>query len=334
MLLRYRQEPRRSVLQFAGYGLIALAVVAPWYVKSTIYTGNPFWPFLYNLFGGRNWDAVGDALHTSFLHRSNLPLSLWNYVAGLWYLTVRWQQFGGLRMGAAILAFVPLSLLFWRQKRWLLGYLVAASIIVYTVWFLTTQQTRFLIDIVPVLALLAAWAFTQLLQVWPAWFAALGRVAMVICFVIGLPFLNAYERGLIADRWPYVAGHVSRQEFLASHVDAYPAFQFANEHLPPDAKVLLATWETRDYYLDRASIWANPISQRLIKWEQLADAQAAVEFLHSLGITHVFWNNKLVIENVANEAHIDWLLRTMLAKYGRPIYDLNGFTIYELSPTP
>jgi len=152
--------------------------------------------------------------------------------------------------------------------------------------------------------------------------------------VIELPFLDVSQRGLVADRWPYVAGQVSRQEFLASHIDAYPAFQFANEHLPSDCTVLLATWETRGYYLDRASIWADPVGQRLIKWEQFADARAAAQFLHSLGVTHVFWNDKLVIPNIANEEYTALLLRTMLAEYGRPIYDLNGFTIYELSPTP
>jgi len=30
-------------------------------------TGNPFFPFAYDLFGGRNWDALGDEYHTRML---------------------------------------------------------------------------------------------------------------------------------------------------------------------------------------------------------------------------------------------------------------------------
>lgn len=334
MVLRARREPGRALAHFVAYGLVAFLVVTPWYVKSTIYTGNPIWPFAFNVLGGRNWDVTGDQIHNAFLHLPNLAPTLKNYVAGLWYLTVRWPQFGGLRLGGAILALAPLSLLFWRQKRGLLGYLVAVSAGVYTAWFLTTHQTRFLMGIVPVLALLAAYAFTRLTADRPPWLAALAEVAMVLYLAVGLPFVDAGQRALIGDRWPYVAGHISRREFLAGHVNGYPAFEYANEHLPPDALVLLATFETRGYYLDRATIWANPVGQRLFKWEQFATARDAALFLHAQGVTHIFWNDGLLIPNVANEEYTARLLRSLLDEYGRPLYNAEGFAIYELSPVP
>jgi hypothetical protein len=334
LLLRYRHEAIRHVAQFVSYGLIALAVVAPWYIKSTVYTGNPVWPFLYDIIGGWNWDAVGDRNNTEWIQRPNLAPTLRNYLGGLWYLTVRWGQFGGVSMGAAIVALAPLSILLWRRKGWLLGYLAAVSAIFYTVWFLFTHQTRFLMSVVPALVLLAAYAFSQLLKVWPAWLAAPARVAMILYLIVGLPFVNAVQWQHIASRWPYIAGHVSREVFLKTHVEGFPAFLYANEHLPADAKVLLATWETRGYYLDRANVWANPLSQRVIKWEQFGDADDVADFLHSMGVTHVFWNNDLAFEDVPNQEHTDWLLTTLLAKYGHAIYDHDGFAIYELRATP
>jgi hypothetical protein len=330
-LLRRRDRSWQNALQFAGYGLIALAVVAPWYVRSYVNTGNPFWPFLYPVFGGRYWDSVGDQIHTAWLHRPNLAPTLWNYVGGLWYLTVRWTQFGGHRIGALILAQVPLAVLLWRRKPWLLGYLIGVSWGVYTMWFFTSHQTRFLMGVVPVLALLAAYVTNRLLQLWPRWLATPGRMALILYFVMGLPFVNARQRTLVADRWPYVAGRISREEFLRGHVDAYPAFEYANQHLPQDAKVLLAIWETRGYYLDRVAIWANPISQRVIKWEGFNDAGILTAFLRSRGITHVFWNEDLKIEDVTNEAHTDRLLRALLVNYGELIYEHDGFAIYQLS---
>jgi hypothetical protein len=334
LLLRYRGEARRHAVQFAGYGLIAFMLVAPWYIKSTIYTGNPFWPFFYNVFGGRNWDAVGDQIHTAWLHRPNQSLTLWHYIRGFWYLAVRSGQFGGMSLGAAVVVLVPLSALFWNRRRWVVGYLVAVSGLVYTAWFFTTHQSRFLMGVVPALVLLGAFAYIRVLRLWPPRWAALGRMVMLLYLIVELPFVNADNWQRIADRWPYLAGRISRSEFLVSHVEGYSAFEFANEHLPGDAKVLLAPWETRGYYLDRASFWANPISQRVIKWEQFDDADTLAGFLHSLGITHVFWNSSLMIEGVENEDHTNVLFRTLLDEYGQVIYDGDGYRIYELRTTP
>ncbi len=330
LLLRYRGRSWESILEFAGYGLIAVATVTPWYFRSFANTRNPFWPFLYSVFGGRHWDVVGDQIHTAWLHRPNLALTPWNYIGGLWYLTARPAQFGGLRMGPLVLAQLPLVPLFWRRKRWLVSYLIAVSWGVYTVWFFTTHQTRFLMGIVPIIALLTAYVVRRLLEQWSGWVAALGQVALILYFAVGLPFVNTRQQALVADRWPYVAGHVSREQFLATHVDGYPAFDYANRHLPQDAKILLATWETRGYYLDRDTVWANPIGQRVFKWEQIDDADALVGLLRSERITHVFWNNDFMIENVSTAADADRLLRDLVADYGELLYEYAGFAIYRL----
>ena len=334
LVLHDRRRVGRHLAQFAGYGLIALVVVAPWYIRSVANTGNPVWPFLYGLFGGRNWDAVGDRVHTTWLHLPNMAPTVRNFVGGLWYLTVDWQKFGGMSMGAAILALVPLSLLFWRRKRWLLGYLTGTTLIVYTIWFFTTHQTRFLMGIVPSLALLAAYTFSRLLEIWPGWLGALARVSLILYLALGLPFVHADQWQHLTGRWPYVSGNASRQALLAREIKGYDAFVYANEHLPAEAKVLLAIWETRGYYLDREEIWANPISQRVIKWEQFQTPQEVAGYLQRLGLTHVFWYDTGVLGYMEGEEHIHQVLGALLAEYGQVIYQQGEFAIYELEPAP
>jgi hypothetical protein len=343
LLLHQQYGLKRSILQFTIYGSTVLIVVMPWYLKSIIYTGNPIWPFLYTAFGGRDWDILGERLHMAWLHDPNIAPTIWNYIKGLWYLTVRSTQFGGYRLGPLILL-APLSLLFWRRNYRLMEYLILVSWGIYTIWFFTTHQTRFLMGMVPVLVLLAAYATNYLLCLWPSCLAALGKVALVVYFTTVLPFVDGRQWDLIANRWPYIAGHISRDEFLMSHVDAYPAFQYANDNLPQDAKVLLAIWETREYYLDRNAVWANPIGQRVIKWEKFKNVRTLARFLRSLGITHVFWNRNLAIEDVtkksstdsviteaiANEIYTDQLLRNLSTDCGEIIYESNGFIIYKL----
>lgn len=331
LLIHRRDGTRPPLVQFAAYGLIALAVVAPWYVKSALYTGNPVWPFLYGLFGGSHWDAEGDRIHMLWLRTPNLAPTLRNYIGGLWILAAEYPRFGGMSMGAATVALAPLSALFLRRKGWLPAYLMAVSAVVYTLWFLTTHQTRFLMGVVPALVLLAAYAFQQLLEVWPQGLGALGRVALALYFVVGLPFVDDVQWRRIATRWPYVAGHQTRDAFLEAHVTGYEAFEWANAHLPPDAVVLLALWETRGYYLERDALWANPVSQRVIPWEQLGDAREAAELLASLGVTHVFHYQDLGFDFVAHEEATRQLVGALLAEYGEVLYDQDGFAVYALS---
>jgi len=331
LLIHRRDGARPPLVQFAAYGLISLAVVAPWYVKSALFTGNPFWPFLYDLFGGSHWDAAGDRTHMLWLRTPNLAPTLRNYVGGLWILAVEYPRFGGMSMGAATVALAPLSALFLRRKGWLPGYLMAASALIYTLWFFTTHQTRFLMGMAPALVLLAAYAFRQLLQVWPGWLGALARVALALYFVVGLPFVDDLQWRRISSRWPYIAGHETRDAFLEKHVTGYEAFEWANAHLPPDAVVLLTLWETRGYYLERDAIWANPVSQRVIQWEQFDSPEEAMDHLTSLGITHLFHYQDLGFDFVANDTETRQLVDALLAEYGEVLYDRKGFAVYALS---
>lgn len=50
---RPRPAASRGLLALVG---LALAVAAPWYVKSYAYTGNPIYPYAYSVFGGADWD--------------------------------------------------------------------------------------------------------------------------------------------------------------------------------------------------------------------------------------------------------------------------------------
>lgn len=330
LLLRYRSDIRRTLLQMMVYAVVSLAIVAPWYIRSYVNTGNPVWPFLYSIFGGKDWDSVGDQIHTAWLRRPNLPPTVKNYLIAPLYLALGLEQFGGPKLGAAIAALAPLSVFFWRRSRWLLGYLIGICAVVYTIWFITTQQTRFLMGIAAVLVLLAAYAFSQLLQQWPAWLAGPARVAMVVYLVLGLPFLDTHHRREMHDGWAYVSGNWSRDALLDSRVDGYSAFLFANEVLPGDARVLTAPWETRGYYLERPVIWANPIGQRVIKWDQLQNAEEALLVLRSLDITHVLWSSASWIDGAPKEDHTYRLLKTLLAEYGKAIYSRGGYSLYEL----
>jgi hypothetical protein len=46
---------RRIVSAATAFALVVLVAAAPWYVRNTVETGNPLYPFGYGVFGGRHW---------------------------------------------------------------------------------------------------------------------------------------------------------------------------------------------------------------------------------------------------------------------------------------
>src|SRR5262249_51481288 len=55
----WRAGRPHPVRRAVGYGALAAGVVLPWYLKTWAVTGNPFYPMLFSVFGGREWTAEG-----------------------------------------------------------------------------------------------------------------------------------------------------------------------------------------------------------------------------------------------------------------------------------
>ncbi|MBC7288999.1 MAG: glycosyltransferase family 39 protein, partial [Armatimonadetes bacterium] len=62
-----RQKCR--VRELLAFSAIALAIAAPWYIKSWVVTGNPVYPFAYGIFGGKHWSSE-QARHYAYHHAS------------------------------------------------------------------------------------------------------------------------------------------------------------------------------------------------------------------------------------------------------------------------
>jgi 4-amino-4-deoxy-L-arabinose transferase-like glycosyltransferase len=56
-LVTTRRWAKEALPHAALWSGLSLAIAAPWYVKSWLYTGNPVYPFFFGLFGGRYWNA-------------------------------------------------------------------------------------------------------------------------------------------------------------------------------------------------------------------------------------------------------------------------------------
>ncbi len=331
-----------ALKNFTIFGFLSFTVVLPWYIKNWWHTGNPFWPFLLDVLGGRYWDPLGTEYLLGFIQKPNLPITFANWLLGLWHQTFHPIGPPQIALGPLYLALFPLSIMTlllrshsanWSPIYW---WLFVITLLYYTAWFFQTHQTRFLMPVTPLMALLSAagieW-FTEELSVCWKLLSNLIRIGLLLCLLTFSWITNPDARSELHQHWQFLSGRLTRDEFLLARVSGYETFLYANQHLPEDAYVLLALYESRGYYLDREYMWANPISQRVLRLEQVVSAHDLADQLKTLGVTHILFR-PVGLEKftyIRHGEYIVWLMKTFLREYTRLIYATPELELYELA---
>ena len=223
---------RVTVARVLAFAVPGALVALPWYVKNAILTGNPVYP---HVFGGLNASAAAelDATMASFGHGHSVA----DFILLPVRLLAEGEAFdGGEFLSPLFVAFAPLALLVAGPRR--VRVAAAAAIAVYVVaWFLTTQQARFLVPMLPALAVLVALGIITV--------TARGRLGRTVAvgvtaaaLVMGLGISAVYA----AQFAPVAAGRESEEDFLSRKVSLYDGVDWLNNRLGEDDKVLLNIW--------------------------------------------------------------------------------------------
>jgi len=316
-----------------AFGLPVALLWLPWLVKAAVVTGNPVYPLLYGTFGGPDWSPAlaeqfagwqrGIGMGRSALDYALLPLRV--ILSG----GPGYDRFAG-EIGVQWIVLVPLAIAFHRQP--LVRAALAGSGIYFALWSLGSQQMRFLIPVLPPLALAAAIAVDE----------AVARAADAVPGLRDPRRRRALELALLAAATG-LALHTARRpltrafEVLPRLLDQKQALQVEARtsadrfvaSLPQDARLLLLN-TNQGFFLER-----NYLADSFFEASQIADwlgrARSAGEVhtaLRERGVTHV------LIE------HRDWGiawpagLEALLAdpdRLARRFRSLDGrFEIFEL----
>lgn len=280
--------------------VIALVVLAPWYLRIVYYTGNPVFPFYAPIFGESEWAT---------LHDENLALAARETAAGGWSVVT--SQLTRIVDGLGFLLAVPWTAVFERElfhrqapispfyllllplcgpfalfsahtRRWLL--LVAA----YGLFWLTTvRDLRFLVAVAPVLNLALAAAAGRAL----GWRTTPGpsrkRLAGLVAAALIAPgWLYAgykiSERGSL----PVTAGQ--REAYLARQVPGYQALLEIERAEGSRYAVYALYGENLRYYASGRFVgdWFGPASFRQLQ-PLLRDGRALYGELRDLGVCYL-----------------------------------------------
>ena len=285
----------RSLLVFGG---IAALIAAPWYIKSWVLAGNPVFPALYGVFGGRDWNAALDAIQYQ-VHGSVENLTSVAGIAGV--LLVPWTLvMQGMRFGGPAASYTPIFTAvvpcFWYLRRRLntilAGFLVYA-VVFGLLWYFVYSWGRWMLPTFFGLSILTAFILAELAQR-----SQRLAIAVVGCVAITLGF------GLVVNvihnvkYLPVVTGLESRDSYLQRNVWSYDVMQYANHNLPPDARVLLWNWLIEGFYLERDYVFGNPAEQGYIDCRRYHSAEEALTDWRQKGITHIIWDKEALPETL------------------------------------
>ncbi len=243
---------RRLALGRAGgaalsFGVLALVLLSPWYVRNLVETGNPLYPFGQRVFAGRNWSTEAAAYldlyydqyrTTEASQRGGKPYRGTEVARFPWDLTMHPESFEkGKRQGQDTspwsLAFLP-ALVLLRERRG--AALAVAAIGAGYVAIIAVGAWAHPRYVLPGLALLIAAAT-------PAARALCGRrlFCLVVAVTVGgnLLLVSRMLRPMWPDQVRVAFGRLAPEVFLSRYSDRYVFWHQANQAIPATGRVLV-----------------------------------------------------------------------------------------------
>lgn len=340
MLVAYRAQSRRPGWRTsAAMGLVvALVIASPWYVKNVLWTGNPVFPFAYEVFDGRNWDLPraqayeehqrGFGMGRKPLDYLALPMRVtlwpWNYNPRA--STKRFEMFPsiGSAIGPAYLVFLTTLLLISRPPP-VVKALTLTGLSLFTAWAVLMQYNRYLLPCLCVLSLPVGFAAEEMMRrSQPTRWAAVG--ALSFCGLLGVVTTTL----LVAPALPVIFGTVGEEAYLARSFDGYEACQYINDHLPEGVEIL-TLGEPRGFYLNRDYLWGDPMQHKMIPYETIATPQQLVREYRRLGVSHVlvhtgyfpYFTGGAPLHRIVREAVDLGLLVLVYSDQSHALFELN-----------
>ena len=270
----HRENYKDLTNSFTLFTITVLVVIFPYYIRPYLYTGNPLYPFYVKYIGESGWYVPSGF---------GMDRNLINLIVSPWYLTYYpGKTFGGneSQLGPIFLAFLP-ALFFLRRKGKPILLISIFVGIFYCLWFFKFPAARYILPIIPFLALLSGyivWAIDNRSK----YFGYLIKTVFSIFLVLNFGLCIYYNREELA----FFLKGANVEGYLAKQDRSSKIFQYINKNTPPTSKILLVN-EIRDFYLDRNHI--RELYYRIYDKYQLKEIDAIIDDLEIKGITHILY---------------------------------------------
>ena len=296
-LIFFQGKNIRNILKALSVGLlIILAVNSPWYFmlkQKEIGTDNTI-------------------LYTNVL---KAPSVLKNYLKRCAFvlkkLSLKCDRDG--RIGHVFLALLPLLILIRPLKREIRLLLIFSLSYAAIFSFFGNLLPRYVIPIMPILGIVAAYVFIRL-DGKDKGLTYFLRGCLIFSFIFNLG-LTLYNH---RPEMRYLTGKVSKEDFLTARVRCHPAITYINQNIRKGA--VLFAGEKRVYYLNRPFYFAEGLIGRPLK--------EINGILRQKNVTHVLVNER-IIYRVKKDPCIQGVLK-YLDKHLEMVYHQGSFKVYRI----
>ncbi len=298
ILLKVREaqkqnSPQSNQLFLTGMlTLVAAGLLAsPWYFKTWMETGSPIFPSYAHLWKGSapGWDAERSKLWQYSLSRYGDPKDIFDYLLTPIKISTVAQpeilkKYDGV-LGISILVGLPFLIFGWWKLKLDAMVKILSGIAAgwYFCWLFSSQQLRFLMPAIPLLAL-AIVAVAASMKVKNKW---LLKGVISASIVPGLLIILVW----FAEANPVrtALGGEAREEYLQRRLEFYPFYQAVNTLLPAEAKVWLINVRNDTVHLERR-YFADYFFEDFTISKMVKEAQSVGSLkaqIKAMGITHL-----------------------------------------------
>jgi Dolichyl-phosphate-mannose-protein mannosyltransferase/Protein of unknown function (DUF1420) len=308
---------RASVGAAVRYGLVAVAILLPWIGRTWVLTGNPVYPLFHGIFAGYEWTADGWTRLRDGHWVFNVPR----------YLTPTALVTAGSH-AAIVAAFAGVSLLVIRLTRKSAVAQPArfASLFGACVCISSHYDFRFLLGAVPCVAVCVALLFRGRERLLAPFLCA-GAAAVALFLTWQLKDVDLGTAVAVAS------GTMSPEDYLRERLPDYPVVQFANQHLPRNAKVVVSMLASRTALYENEALIANYWLQDSIHYD--SDERLESD-LRRLGVTHLVLTPEFPawVDTSNHHGPRNGIERASLCRLaerrGVELFEANGVVLYRL----
>ena len=259
ILLRARSSDNAGRVVLGGFAalLLAGAIASPWYIRTWVATGSPVFPFYMSIWPGKGngWDVERSNLFQGMNSQyGGADTNKLNYLIAPARVSIAAQpeqpsNYDGV-LGVMFLIGLPLLIwALWKFDMPLEAKIgVAVAGVMYLFWLFSSEQLRYLLPIVPLLAIAIA-ASVEAIGAKTGSLKTVAQYAFIVAAICGTLTTAAW----FCQKAPLrvVLGGETRDQYLTRNLDYYPYYQTLNTDTEPDAKVWLINMRRDTYNLDR-----------------------------------------------------------------------------------
>lgn len=283
---RLRPDALLGALSFLA---TTVAVAAPWYLRNLVWSGNPVYPLV---LGGPGWDAAAVALFASYQQYGfGMGRGLTDFLLLPWNLYANHERFGTVLAGLEVPSVLLVLCLAYPlvRKRNREDATAGFAALRFALWAAGPQQIRFLLPVMPLLAILSAQCLSWLGDCIGRPEARRVLVGTLVGSAVTFTLIVQVSLCAVISAPLVTLGIESKDAFLRAHLPGYAVLQYIQRFLPADSRVI-TLWYEAGYYCDSRCLG----DQDRFRWTQMvSSASSTDELLRELGaqgITHVLFS--------------------------------------------